>query len=82
MVRDIKTKQYYSSTLCNTGLVEQVRDGTTLRVRLFMPEGDHQMVNITLAGIKSPRASTRQGESSEPLGEEVGLLMGIYVHVC
>jgi len=30
------------------------------------------MVNITLAGIKSPRASTRQGESSEPLGEEVG----------
>src|SRR5260221_230973 len=59
--------------LCNTGLVEQVKDGTTLRVRLFMPEGDHQMVNITLAGVKSPRASTRQGESSEPLGEEVGL---------
>ena len=51
-----------------------MRDGTTLRVRLFMPEGDHQMVNITLAGIKSPRASTRQGEASEPLGEEVDLV--------
>ncbi|CAA7259116.1 unnamed protein product [Cyclocybe aegerita] len=51
-------------------LVEQVRDGTTLRVRLFMPDGEHQMANITLAGVKSPRASTKQGESSEPWGEE------------
>jgi staphylococcal nuclease domain-containing protein 1 len=39
-----------------------------------MPDGDHQMVNITLAGVKSPRVSTKQGESSEPLGEEVGLI--------
>lgn len=52
-------------------LVEQVRDGTTLRVRLFMPDGEHQMVNIALAGVRSARASTKQGEPSEPWGEEV-----------
>ena len=69
-----KINDLISHFLCNIGLVEQVKDGTTLRVRLFMPDGDHQMVNISLAGIKSPRASTRQGESSEPWGEEVGLL--------
>ncbi|KAF9529408.1 transcription factor [Crepidotus variabilis] len=51
-------------------LVEQVRDGTTVRVRLYMPDGDHQMANITLAGVKSPRASSKQGEISEPFGEE------------
>ncbi|KAF8161178.1 hypothetical protein B0H34DRAFT_781782 [Crassisporium funariophilum] len=51
-------------------IVEQVRDGTTLRVRLLMPDGEHQMVNIALAGVRSARASTKQGEPSEPLGEE------------
>jgi hypothetical protein len=52
-------------------IVESVRDGTTLRVRLFMPDGEHQFVNITLAGARSPRAASRQGETSEPLGDEV-----------
>lgn len=52
-------------------LVEQVRDGTTVRVRLYMPDGDHQMANITLAGVKSPRTSSKQGEISEQFGEEV-----------
>ncbi|KAF5370772.1 hypothetical protein D9758_002014 [Tetrapyrgos nigripes] len=51
-------------------IVEQVRDGSTLRVRLFMPDGDHQMVNITLAGVRSSRAAGRPGETSEPWGEE------------
>ncbi|THV02345.1 transcription factor [Dendrothele bispora CBS 962.96] len=51
-------------------IVEQVRDGSTVRVRLFMPDGDHQMANITLAGVRSNRAATRQGEASEPWGEE------------
>ena len=54
------------------GIVENVRDGTSLRIRLLMPDGDHQMVNITLAGVKSPRAATKPGDASEPLGEEVG----------
>ena len=55
-------------------IVEQVRDGTTLRVRLLMPDGEHQMVNIALAGVRSARASSKQGESSEPYGEEVSSL--------
>jgi hypothetical protein len=52
-------------------IVESVRDATTLRVRLFMPDGEHQFVNITLAGARSPRAASKQGETFEPLGDEV-----------
>ncbi|KAG0706093.1 hypothetical protein DFH29DRAFT_903564 [Suillus ampliporus] len=51
-------------------LVEQVRDGSTLRVRLFMPDGEHQMVNIALAGVRCARTSSKQGELSEPWAEE------------
>ncbi|KAJ7072239.1 hypothetical protein C8F01DRAFT_1205852 [Mycena amicta] len=51
-------------------IVEQVRDGSTLRVRLLMPDGEHQMANIALAGVRSSRASSKQGETSEPWGEE------------
>jgi len=53
-------------------IVEAVRDGTTLRVRLLMPDGEHQFVNVTLAGVRSARAASKQGEPSEPWGEEVG----------
>lgn len=53
-------------------LVEQVRDGSTLRVRLYMPDSEHQVVNIALAGVRSARAATKAGEPSEPWGEEVG----------
>jgi len=56
---------------CPLALVEQVRDGTTLRVRLFMPDGEHQIVNIALAGVRSARVANKQGEPSEPWGEEV-----------
>ncbi|KAF7315577.1 Transcriptional factor [Mycena indigotica] len=51
-------------------IVEQVRDGSTLRVRLLMPDGEHQIVNIALAGVRSARAASKQGEASEPWGEE------------
>ncbi|OAX42282.1 hypothetical protein K503DRAFT_797296 [Rhizopogon vinicolor AM-OR11-026] len=51
-------------------LVEQVRDGSTLRLRLFMPDGEHQMVNIALAGVRCARTSSKQGEPSEPWAEE------------
>ncbi|KAF8893956.1 hypothetical protein BD779DRAFT_1504456 [Infundibulicybe gibba] len=51
-------------------IVEQVRDGSTVRVRLLMPEGEHRIVNIALAGIRCARASMKQGEPSEPWGEE------------
>ncbi|KAI0093340.1 transcription factor [Irpex rosettiformis] len=51
-------------------IVEQVKDGSTLRVRLLLPEGDHQLVNITLAGVRSPRCANRPEEITEPFGEE------------
>ena len=51
-------------------IVEQVRDGSTLRVRLLLPDGDHQFVNLTLAGVRSPRFASRPEETTEPLGEE------------
>ena len=55
-------------------IVEQVRDGTTLRVRLFLPDNVHQFANVALAGVRSAKASTKQGESAEPWGEEVSCL--------
>lgn len=48
-----------------------MRDGTTLRVRLFLPENIHQMANVALAGVRSAKAASRQGEVAEPWGEEV-----------
>lgn len=52
-------------------IVEQVRDGTTLRVRLLLSSDMHQFINIALAGARSPRASGKEGEVAEPFGEEV-----------
>jgi len=54
-------------------IVEQVRDGTQLRVRLILDDSNHQFINLVIAGAKSPRASvTRDGEvtPAEPWGEE------------
>lgn len=54
-------------------IVEQVRDGTQLRVRLLLDDSKHQIINLVIAGAKSPRASTmRDGEATgaEPWGEE------------
>lgn len=36
-----------------------------------MPDGDHQMVNIALAGVKGGRVASKPGEASEPWSEEV-----------
>ncbi|KAI0356228.1 transcription factor [Trametes cingulata] len=52
------------------GLVEQVKDGSTLRIRLLLPDGDHQFVNIALAGVRCPRVASKPGETSEQWGEE------------
>lgn len=51
--------------------MEQVRDGSTLRVRLFMPDGEHQLINIALAGVRCARTSSKSDEASEPWAEEV-----------
>ena len=52
-------------------IVEQVMDGTTLRVRLIIPDGDHERVNIALAGIRSANIFTTKGKPSEPWDEKV-----------
>ncbi|SPC67296.1 related to transcriptional coactivator p100 [Ustilago sp. UG-2017b] len=55
-------------------IVEQVRDGSMLRVRLLLSSTHQQMINLSLAGIKAPRVTGGGGASptdaSEPLGEE------------
>lgn len=51
-------------------IVETVRDGNNLRVRLLLAPDQHQLVNLQLAGIKVPRAGGREGEAGEPFGEE------------
>lgn len=63
---------HYQSTDLQAGLIEQVKDGSTLRIRLLMPDGDHQFVNIALAGVRCARAGGKPGEVSEQWGEEVG----------
>ena len=55
----------------NLAVVEQVKDGSTVRVRLLMPDGEHQFINLSLAGVRSPRVSAKPGEVSEPWSEEV-----------
>ncbi|KAJ9122184.1 hypothetical protein QFC24_004414 [Naganishia onofrii] len=51
-------------------IVEQVRDGSSIRVRLLLDDGSHQYINLALAGVKSPKAmSGRDGEANAPSEE-------------
>lgn len=54
----------------STGIVEQVRDGSTLRIRLLLPDDVHQLVNVSLAGVRCAKAGGKDGEPAEPWGEE------------
>ncbi|KAJ2780843.1 hypothetical protein H4R18_003212 [Coemansia javaensis] len=52
--------------------VEQVRDATTLRVMLHLPDA-HQLVTLLMAGVKGPVVRTNvpgQPDHVEPFGEE------------
>lgn len=56
-------------------IVEQVRDGSLLRVRLLLTQKRHQLINLLLAGIKTPRVFGGGGPNSvdtggEPFGDE------------
>ncbi|KAK0535582.1 hypothetical protein OC835_002326 [Tilletia horrida] len=64
-------------------VVEQVRDGSMLRVRLFLTPKHHQLINLNLAGIKAPRvpapnpnpafvsnSDSNAFSQAEPFGEE------------
>ncbi|KZO98957.1 transcription factor [Calocera viscosa TUFC12733] len=51
-------------------LVEQVRDGDHLRLRLLLADDRHQFINISIAGIRCPRSSPKEGEPGEECGNE------------
>lgn len=55
-------------------VVEQVKDGSMMRVRLFLTPRHHQFINLSLAGVKAPRIAGAGGpgsnEPSEPMAEE------------
>lgn len=36
----------------------------------MLPDDTHQIINLSLAGVRSPRASGREGEPAEPWGDE------------
>jgi len=68
-------------------IVEQVREGSTLRVRMILSDDTHQFVNVALAGVRTPRAAGREGESAEQWGEEVriGLMLlkrAFFINLC
>ncbi|KAG8833983.1 hypothetical protein FRC17_009765 [Serendipita sp. 399] len=60
-------KEWKDQTI--NGIVEQVRDGSTVRVRLLLSDELHQLVNISLAGIRCPRIG-KEGEVPEPFAED------------
>ncbi|KAI8078174.1 uncharacterized protein B0P05DRAFT_604058 [Gilbertella persicaria] len=53
-------------------VIEQVRDGSTFRVLLILPDGTQQFVTLFLSGIKAPACKRDNDETStsEPFGEE------------
>ncbi|KAI8382321.1 hypothetical protein BD560DRAFT_346615 [Blakeslea trispora] len=54
-------------------VIEQVRDGSTFRVLLILPDGLQQIVTLFLSGIKAPackRDNSDDTSVSEPYGEE------------
>lgn len=74
---NVKCDRNVEHSSLRIGVVEQVKDGSTLRIRLILPDGDHQFVNITLAGVRSPRVANKPEETSEPFGEEVKFCFAI-----
>ncbi|KAL7409726.1 transcription factor [Mrakia frigida] len=54
-------------------IVESVRDGSTLRVRLLLSNSEHQFITLSIAGIKAPRMGGSGGSDAiggEPWCEE------------
>ncbi|KAI8074584.1 hypothetical protein BC940DRAFT_288597 [Gongronella butleri] len=56
-------------------IIEQIRDASTFRVLLVLPDKRQQMVTLFLSGIKAPsckrdNAPADQPDTSEPFGEE------------
>ncbi|EPY50615.1 RNA-binding protein Snd1 [Schizosaccharomyces cryophilus OY26] len=50
------------------GIIENIRDGDQLRVRLLLKPRRHQYINVSLAGVRCPRATHTYG--NQPATEE------------
>ncbi|KAI9318980.1 hypothetical protein BX666DRAFT_1876151 [Dichotomocladium elegans] len=52
-------------------IIEQVRDASTFRVLLMLPDNSQQIITLLLTGIKAPSCKRENGpEISEPFSEE------------
>lgn len=65
---------YKSKTL--VGLVEQVRDGSNVKIRLLLSNDNHQYINLSLLGVRSPKI--KRDDLIEE-GEEFGEQSKLYV---
>jgi staphylococcal nuclease domain-containing protein 1 len=50
----------------NIAVIEQVREGSSFRVLLFLSEMEHQFINLNLSGIITPKTE----EPAEPFAQE------------
>ncbi|ORY95214.1 hypothetical protein BCR43DRAFT_458884 [Syncephalastrum racemosum] len=52
-------------------VIEQVRDASTFRVLVTLPDKSHQYLNLMLSGVKAPAAKRDNSDApAEPFGEE------------
>ncbi|TIB70609.1 transcription factor [Wallemia mellicola] len=57
-----------------TAVVEQVRDGHTLRLRLLLSDLSHQYITLALAGVRSPKVGREDlAEAAEEFGPQARL---------
>lgn len=50
-------------------IIEAVPNGSTVRARLLVSPTEHQVISLSLAGLRAPRASNNVGENGEENGD-------------
>ena len=50
-------------------VIEAVPNGSTVRARLLVSPTEHQVISLSIAGLRAPRASNNAGESGEENGD-------------
>lgn len=68
------------------GIVEHVRDGSTMKIGLFLPSSDqssvtYQMVMVVLSGVRCPQTNEPFGEEARFFTESRLLQRDVLVHV-
>lgn len=56
-------------------IIEAVPNGSTVRARLLLSNHHHQIVNLSIAGVRAPRATGlgAEGSAGEEFGDEVSI---------